>query len=101
MIYIQSGRNEKYPSQIETWQKGEIPLPSWISDNCKIAGIEGTNLIPCFRGIFGGGYEIVREGGQSLVSTKSEKDFICFGDGKIFSLTPEQLKLLYQQKPYK
>lgn len=95
MIYVQSGRNDKYPKQIETWRKGES-LPSWISDNCKIIGMEGTNLIPEIRGVHGGGYEIVRENGSALVSTKNEKDYICLGDGKIFSLTEKQLNLLYK-----
>lgn len=100
MIFIQCGRNDKYPEQVETWRKGE-PLPSWISDNCKIIGMEGTSLIPCYRGVVGGGYEIIRENGQSLVSTKSDKDFVCLGDNKIFSLTPKQMELLYKEKESK
>lgn len=97
MIFIQSGRNEKYPNQIETWRRGEI-LPSWISDNCKIIAMEGTRLIPEYRGVSGGGFEIVRENGTALVSTKSDRDFVCYGDGKIFSLSQTQLGLLYTEK---
>lgn len=97
MIFIQCGRNEKYPEQIETWKKGE-PLPAWISDNCKIIAMEGTTLIPWYRNVVGGGYEIVRENGQALVSTKSDEDYVCLGNGKIFSLTPKQMGLLYTEK---
>lgn len=96
MIFVQSGRNDKYPKQIDTWTKGEA-VPEWISDNCKIIGIEGTNLIPEFRKVNGGGYEIVKENGSSLVSTKNDSDFICFGDGRIFSLTQKQIGLLYTE----
>lgn len=100
MIFIQCGRNEKYPEQIETWKRGE-ELPSWISDNCKIIRIEGTSLIPEIRGVLGGGFEIVRETGQALVSTKSDDDYVCFGNGRIFSLTERQLKFLYKEKEEK
>ena len=97
MIFVQCGRNDKYPEQIETWRRGET-VPEWISDNCKIIGIEGTSLIPEFRKVINGGYEIVKENGSALVSTKSDSDFICFGNNKIFSLTPKQLELLYTEK---
>ena len=81
--------------KVETWRRGE-PIPDWITDNCKIVGMEGDRLIPWYREVSAGGYEIVKTDGSSLISTKSITDYVCLGDGKIFSLTETQIGLLYK-----
>jgi hypothetical protein len=98
MSFIQGGRNEFYPREIEVWRKNEI-LPSWISDNCRIVSIrDNGELVPDIRSNSRGGFDILEQNGHALVSTSSESDYICYGDSKIFPLSELQLELLYKLK---
>jgi hypothetical protein len=101
MKFIQSGYNGKYPRVIETWTWGE-DVPEWLSDIAKVGAIDGTTnkvFLEC-RDLNNGGYELLDSSGQSsLVKAASRKDYICRElnrkGGKLFALTPSQLKLMY------
>ena len=99
MKYIQSGRNDKYPKEIETWRFGE-KVPEWISDICKVKFIDGLgNLTLDYRETNTGGLELISSSGdRTVLIIKSKKDYVCWGDSKLFTLRPIQLNLLYKQK---
>ncbi len=95
--YNQRGYNSKYPQEIITWRYGS-PIPSWLSNIAKVAGLDEItgNPILSIRFLKKGGYEIIDSGGgMALVQTRGKEDYVCLGDGKIFSLTPKQFDLLY------
>lgn len=101
--YVQRGWNEKYPAKIITWKLGQ-PVPEWLSDLAKIAAIDAnTNRVYLqTRDNNQGGYELLTSSGNSkLVTTKSRSDVICKDIsrkiGGIFSLTPIQFRLLYEE----
>lgn len=100
MIYIQCGRNDRYPKEIETWRYNiDDSLPEWISDNCKIGKVdEFGKLHPTVRNGSKGGYEILNEHGTALITTHNDTDYICYGEKKLFVLTEKQLRLLYMPK---
>ena len=93
----QKGRNDKYPKEIEIWRSGE-KVPEWLLNVAQIVGIDesfGTYILGTNK-LSSGGYEIKDSSGQGvLVHVWNDDDFVCYGDGKIFSLSPKQLKLLY------
>lgn len=94
----QRGENIEFPSEIETWKWGE-PVPEWLSDIAKVAAIDDKTsqvqleILPTNTG----GFSLKDSGGRdTLITVPSKKDFVCKGsDGKVFVLTPLQLKLLY------
>ena len=94
----QKGRNDRYPRTIQTWRKGEV-VPEWLSDIAKIAGLVGKSGNPSLDviPITSGGYQIRDSSGTGiLISVSNERDYVCRGDdGKLFTLSPTQLKLLY------
>lgn len=97
---IQKGRNHDFPESIQIWKKGE-KVPEWLSDRACIVSINmntGYNLK--YRNTTTGGYEILDSSGINvLVRAGSKDDYICKGDnGKFFSLSPKQLKLLYKNE---
>ena len=97
---IQKGRNNNYPESIKTWRRGE-KVPEWLSDRAYISSIDiniGYNLK--YRNTTTGGYEILDSSGiDVLVRAENKDDYICLGNnGKIFSLSPKQLKLLYKDE---
>lgn len=97
---IQKGRNYNFPESIQIWRKGE-KVPEWLSDRACITSIDmklGYNLK--YRNTTTGGYEILDSSGiDVLVRSKNIDDYICLGDnGKIFSLSPKQLNLLYKNE---
>lgn len=96
--YKQSGLNAKYPLTIETWKFGEQPIPEWISDICKIKKVdESGNLSLEFRETNKGGVELINSVGNKVVLTiPNKEDYVCWGDGKLFTLRPIQLELLYK-----
>jgi hypothetical protein len=96
---IQKGRNNNYPKSIKIWKRGDR-VPEWLSDRAFIASIDlnkGYNLK--YRNTTTGGYEILDSSGVSvLIKVTNQEDYVCLGDnGKIFSLSPKQLKLLYKK----
>jgi hypothetical protein len=102
--YQQKGYNDRYPLEIETWVWGDSGIPDWLTDNCNIKELtDFGDIIPERNLTNEGGYIITKAGSAStLVKTKSEEDFICFGkklnnSTVIFSLTPIQLSLLYEE----
>ena len=102
MKFIQSGHNGKYPRLIEPCTRGE-EVPEWLSDIAKVGAIDGTTnkvFLEC-RDLNNGGYELLDSSGQSsLIKTTSKVDLICRELGKrggrLFTLTPSQLKLMYK-----
>lgn len=97
---IQKGRNNTYPQSIRIWKRGE-KVPEWLSDKACVTSIDlknGYNLK--YRETTTGGYEVLDSSGINvLVRATSRNDYICLGDnGKFFSLSPEQLKLLYKNE---
>ena len=91
----QTGRNDKYPMNIDTWKLGES-VPSWISDvaNIKDIASNGEPILDIREA--GEGYELITSGtNQILVKAKNKEDWICFGDRRIFALTDKQIELLY------
>ncbi len=92
----QRGRNNKYPETIETWRLGE-KVPSWLSNVCAVKEVDGRNgdMKLDIRET-DEGYELIASGvNQILVKVSSKEDYICFGDSRVFSLTPKQIELLY------
>lgn len=99
MILKQSGKNNKFPDIIETWRLGE-KVPSWLSSVCKVGFLVGDEIRLEVKqvGNKDGGYELISSGSYlPIVKTKTSDDYVCFGDGKLFSLSPTQLKLLYKE----
>jgi hypothetical protein len=96
--WIQKGRNKNFPLKIKIWKRGDV-IPEWLSDRACISSIDlinGYNLR--YRNLTSGGYEILDSSGVStLVFVKKKDHYVCLGDGKIFSLSPEQLNLLYKK----
>jgi len=94
----QLGRNDKYPKEILTWRSSEKDIPTWLTDECKVNGIDesGQPIIELRKHSTGTGYSIIRsDRNESLVDVKSESDYVCFGDNRYFTLTEKQLNLLY------
>lgn len=102
MKYIQHGYNSKYPIEIEVWEVTNKSVPEWLTDRCQVRNIDiNGNIILESRPINNvGGRDYFESGSLSkvLVSVKNEKDLICFGDSKLFTLSPVQLDLLYKEK---
>ena len=100
MTYIQAGRNDKYPKTIETWRFGEQPIPEWFSDVCKVIFIDALgNKTLGYRETNTGGIEFIgTEGTKIILSLKNKKDYVCYGDRRIFALSETQLNLLYKEK---
>lgn len=98
-IYTQSGYNEAYPQEIETWKWGD-DIPDWLSDRAKVNFVDGEgNITLETHETSSGGIEIIDSGGSgTLVKLRSKKDYVCNGDNKIFPLTETQLNLLYNLK---
>ena len=98
--FIQSGLNEKYPLEIETWTIDERPIPEWISDVCKVTGIlENGDPVLSMNNNNLGGFDSISAGSSSVfLSTKGRNDVVCYDPKtkRIFSLRPIQLKLLYR-----
>lgn len=94
----QLGYNKKYPETVDTWKFGSTSVPEWLSDRAKVKFIDGEgNLTLDILETNTGGYEIKNtEGTGALLLVPGKDDFVCYGDGKIFSLTPVQFKLLYK-----
>ena len=98
--YIQSGKNDAWPEEIEVWKLGD-PIPEWLSDQGKVSFIDGEgNITLETHETSSGGLEIVASGGTgTLVIMKDKKDYVAHGgDGRIFSLSDIQLNLLYKPK---
>lgn len=93
----QKGKNSNYPEEIQTWRKGER-VPEWLSNVAAIVGLDdGKNsyILDTIPNSFGG-FEIKESSGKNvLVSVSRAEDYVCYGDGKIFTLNPIQLNLLY------
>ena len=98
--YIQSGHNDKYPRRIETWIFGQQPPPEWISDVCKVKFIDALGNISLeYRETSTGGLEIINASGDKVaLKIPSRTDYVCYGDGRIFTLRPIQLELLYTEE---
>ena len=100
--YKQKGKNNKYPTTIQVWKLGDS-VPEWLSNIAKVGAInENTGELSLFtRDTNTGGFELLDSGGTiSLVKTKSRKDYVCKpleSRGPVFSLTPLQLKMLYEE----
>lgn len=97
---IQKGRNNFYPQSIRVWKRGE-PIPEWLSDRACITAIDlNFKYSLKYRDTTKGGYEIFDSSGLNvLVRAESKEDYICLGDnGKLFSLSPKQLELLYKKE---
>ena len=102
-MMLQRGRNNKYPKKIETWKIGD-DVPEWLSDRAKVELVDlgsGKKTIKTNEFTNGGIEVVAADGRNSLVKTTSKTDLICFGDGKIFSLTEKQLNLLYKNEETK
>lgn len=100
---VQKGYNSKYPKEVLVWKKGDF-VPEWLSNRVKIVAldIDTGSPIPEFRkNGWENGYALLDSGGVSIaVSVKNINDFVCFDEstGKLFSLNPRQLNLLYNVK---
>lgn len=96
----QRGRNKAYPERVEVWRKGE-DVPEWLSDRAKVISVDlgtGKKILKIVN-LSSGGIEILSSDGVNcLVKTVGEDDLICFGDNRVFSLTPIQAKLLYMEE---
>lgn len=107
---VQRGRNQKYPNKIEIWRPGD-KVPEWLSDVAKIDHIDpesGEKKLKTFSTISlisaddKCGYGIyAADGKTTLVKTETDKDYICYGDRKLFSLTEKQIELLYKDEDKK
>lgn len=95
--YVQTGKNDAWPKEIEIWKLGD-PIPEWLSDQGKISFVDGEgNLTLETHETSSGGLEIVGSSGTgALVVMRDKKDYVAYGEGKIFSLSDIQLNLLYK-----
>lgn len=94
----QLGRNSKYPMEIQVWQLSDKSIPTWLTDECKVTGIDdnGEPILEIRKHSTGSGYSLIRsDRNASLVDVNSDSDYVCFGDNKYFTLTEKQLNLLY------
>ena len=100
MKKVQKGRNLKFPVKIETWKIGES-IPEWLSDRARIEKVDpwtGEKTIK-MNNLTSGGVEIISSDLVTpLIKTTSMEDYVCFGDGKIISLTETQMNLLYRDE---
>ena len=96
--YKQRGENSKYPEEISIWRKGD-PVPSWLSDRAKVKFLDGDgNITLERRNLADGGYELLDSSGLNvLVRTTGQGDYICYGENRIFVLTPRQFEILYKE----
>lgn len=96
--YKQIGRNNKYPEEISVWKLGES-VPTWLSDISKVT-IDNTGKIEIqTKTLSSGGYDIISSDGRGVViRVNNSDDFVCFGGGKLVSLSKKQINLLYEEK---
>ena len=92
------GLNNKYPAEIQVYLPGQDEVPQWLSDKAKILKLSDTgrpelDMTPTNTG----GYQIKSADGSGILVTTQEGGYVCFGDGRIFSLTQRQLGLLYKE----
>lgn len=97
--YIQRGENDKYPKEITTWDLKET-IPEWLIDKAKVKFVDGNgNVTLETKELTSGGFEIIDSTGTSiLVKLENKMDKVCIDfnlKGPIFSLTENQLNLLY------
>ena len=99
---IQRGMNNLYPEKIETWKVGE-KVPEWLSDNAKVLSLDDEgNIRLDTNKLSTGGIAIKNSSGFGvLVELKTINSIVCYSPGKIFSLKPEQLELLYVEEECK
>ena len=96
----QRGFNSNYPQKILLWKRGDL-VPEWLSNRVKIVAIDGNtgSPVPEYReNSWVNGYSLLDSGGVTVaVSVKDSGDYVCFSEetGKLFSLNPKQLNLLY------
>lgn len=95
------GVNDRFPDVIETWRRGET-VPDWLSDECRVTIDSRGNVQLEGRENSRGGLDIFTSGRNSVnifVSTKTKDDFVCrdMKTGKVFSLNPTQIYLLYNE----
>lgn len=98
MIYRQRGENKNYPELVEIWSIGNS-IPEWLSDNAKVSFIDGNgNITLDTLENNTGGYQIKSSAGsETLVNVKRKSDLVCYGDNRIFSLSPQQFNLIYKE----
>ena len=98
--YKQSGRNDKYPKEIEIWKFGEQPIPDWISDRCKIKFIDAEgNITLDYRETNTGGIEFISaDGTRTEFTLRNKNNYACWGDNRLFTLREAQLNLLYKEE---
>ena len=96
----QKGRNSKYPELILTWKPGD-DAPDWLIDICKVIKLQddGKPLLDLGKTNTGGIILKTADGNKTLIKTKNYNDSVCKGikENIIFSLTQEQLNLLYEE----
>ena len=97
MIYQQRGENKSFPESVEVWSIGN-PIPEWLSDNAKVSFIDGNgNITLDVLENNTGGYQIkTSAGSKTLVNVKKRADLVCYGDNRVFSLSPKQFNLIYK-----
>lgn len=100
---VQKGYNPKYPREILVWKRGDF-VPEWLSNRVKISALDvntGSPIPEYRKNGWENGYALMDSGGVSIaISVPDSDDFICFEEstGRLFSLNPRQLNLLYNVK---
>lgn len=99
MPLIQRGRNNKYPKIIETWKLGES-VPEWLSDRSKVELVDLGNEDKKLKTtpLSSGGYEIYDASGKNVLTRVPDNGLVCFGDNYIFSLSSDEIELLYEEE---
>lgn len=98
--YKQLGFNSKYPYEVEVWSPNDKDIPEWMTDRCKVRNITlDGEIILDTRRTSSGNIEYIKIGTNSSLLIVSPNDSICFDQitGKLFSLTPDQLNILYRK----
>jgi len=91
------GENSKFPELIlDTWKLGN-PVPTWISDICKVKFMDGEgNITLEKRDTNTGGYELLSaDNSRVLIKVPEKSSLLCWDGNKITVLREIQFKLLY------
>lgn len=95
--YVQAGYNNKYPIKISTWTFNN-PAPSWLSDISRVNYLDQDGRIFITTKQYSSdSFSIIAADSVSNLIVVKNNNIVCFGDNKLFQLSPKQLELLYKK----
>lgn len=92
----QWGFNPEYPNPAETWKPGE-KVPSWLSENAKVAGFNGDGSIILDTYTDKDGKVHIRDTYRPIdLVVIPMGHLLVYGNGLMKVVSPEQLDFLYE-----